>query len=195
MWITWQSISLQLAVLELLFLKGLFFKAKTLINNFVKCLLKNTLWQLFRSLQVYSKPYSGVKTSILILDKSLAKKTNSIAFFKIENDGFGLGAQRREIDKNDLPQARTEINEYIFRLRNGKQVEEFQFTLGLIVKKEKVSANYEYNLSGERYRENGVMSHIFPLVRIGDVCTINPRKNQLLNWMLKCQFPSFQWLI
>ncbi len=49
-------------------------------------------------------PYSGVKTSILILDKSLARQSDTIAFFKVENDGFGLGAQRRAIDKNDLPQ-------------------------------------------------------------------------------------------
>jgi len=50
-------------------------------------------------------PYSGVKTSILLLDKKLAKHTNKILFVKVENDGFDLGAQRREIDKNDLPNA------------------------------------------------------------------------------------------
>src|SRR4030042_712592 len=81
-------------------------------------------------------PYSGVKTSILILDKTLARKTSTIAFFKIENDGFGLGAQRREIDKNDLPQARAEIAEYLRRLRAGESVEGVQPTLGLIVREE-----------------------------------------------------------
>ena len=80
-------------------------------------------------------PYSGVKTSILILDKSLAKRTSTIAFFKVENDGFGLGAQRREIDKNDLPQAYAEIAEYLRRVRAGESVEDFQPTLGLIVAK------------------------------------------------------------
>ena len=54
-------------------------------------------------------PYSGVKTSILILDRPLAKKANSIAFFKVENDGYGLGAQRRPIDKNDLPTVQQEL--------------------------------------------------------------------------------------
>jgi type I restriction enzyme M protein len=98
-------------------------------------------------------PYAGVKTSILILDKSLARKANTIAFFKVENDGFGLGAQRREIDKNDLPQVQGEIGEYLRRLRAGESVEDFQPTLGLIVEKEKVAANGDYNLSGERYRE------------------------------------------
>ena len=36
-------------------------------------------------------PYSGVKTSILFLDRALAKRTNRIAFFKVEKDGFDLG--------------------------------------------------------------------------------------------------------
>ena len=41
------------------------------------------------------KPYSGVKTSILVLDRALARRTDRIAFFKVENDGFDLGDQRR----------------------------------------------------------------------------------------------------
>ena len=67
-----------------------------------------------------------MKTSILIFDKSLARQAQTIGFFKIENDGFGLGAQRREIDKNDLPQARAAIAEYLRRLRSRESVEDFQ---------------------------------------------------------------------
>ncbi|MFN8268267.1 MAG: N-6 DNA methylase [Chitinophagales bacterium] len=58
------------------------------------------------------QPYSGVKTSVLLLDKKLAKKSKHILFLKIENDGFDLGAQRREIDKNDLPLALQILEEY-----------------------------------------------------------------------------------
>ena len=126
-------------------------------------------------------PYSGVKTSILIFDKSLAKKADCIAFFKVENDGFNLGAQRRAIDKNDLPQVQAEAGEYLRRLRAAEPLDDFQTTLGLIVKKEKITANGDYNLSGERYREVNVRTHAFPLLRIGDICTINPRRNQLDN--------------
>ena len=50
-------------------------------------------------------PYSGVKTTILFLDRERAKKTDKILFVKIQNDGYDLGAQRREIAKNDLPKA------------------------------------------------------------------------------------------
>ena len=90
----------------------------------------------------------------------------------MQNDGFGLGAQRREIEKNDLPQATREIAEYLRRLRAGEPLDSFNPTLGLIVKKEKIAANGDWNLSGERYRENGQRSSDSPLFRFEEVCTL-----------------------
>ena len=116
------------------------------------------------------QPYSGVKTSILMLDKSLAKKTDRVAFFKIDNDGYDLGAQRRAIEKNDLPQARAEIAEYLRRLRAGEAVADYQPSLGLIIEKEKIAADGEYNLSGERYREVSTRSARWPLIELRDIC-------------------------
>ena len=51
------------------------------------------------------KPYSGVKTSILLLDKKLARQTKKILFLKITADGFDLGDKRNPIEANDLPEA------------------------------------------------------------------------------------------
>ncbi len=65
---------------------------------------KNYLWAVVSLPAGVFNPYAGVKTSILFLDKNLAKKTNQILFIKVNADGFDLGAQRRPIDKNDLPQ-------------------------------------------------------------------------------------------
>ena len=112
-------------------------------------------------------PYSGVKTSILILDKALAKRADHIAFFKVENDGFALGPHRRQIGFNDLPQAQTELSEYLRRLRGGRPLDGFQPALGVVVEKGKIAAD-DYNLSGERYRENEESHHRFPMVSIGD---------------------------
>ena len=128
-------------------------------------------------------PYSAVKTSILILDKSLAKKTDRIAFFKIENDGFNLGAQRKSIDKNDLPRVQTEITEYLRRLLASESVDDFKTTLGLIVEKEKISDKGEYNLSGQRYRESVPHVSRYPMVSIGDICDlINGRAFKPEDW-------------
>jgi len=43
-------------------------------------------------------------------------------------------------------------------------------TSGLIVTKEKIAANGEYNLSGERYREGTISNATFPFVAISEVC-------------------------
>ena len=159
--------------------EGIIFQSQTAYKQLRKMLVEEYLVAVISLPAGVFNPYSGVKTSILILDKSLAKQTDTIAFFKIENDGFGLGAQRRKIDKNDLPQVQAEIADYLRKLRAREPVDELQPILGLIVPKEKIALNAEYNLSGERYREASTQTHAFPLVRIGDICTINPRKSQL----------------
>ena len=117
-------------------------------------------------------PYSGVKTSILVLDRVLARKTGHIAFFKMENDGFDLGAQRRPTDRNDLPQVQAELGDYLRRLRSGEPLDDFQPTLGLVVKKARVAEGGEYNLSGDRYRENNMQFSHFPLVPLGQVAEV-----------------------
>ncbi len=58
------------------------------------------------------QPYSGVKTSVLILDKELNAKSDEIFFAKVENDGFSLGAQRTEISSNDLPEIVSRIQNF-----------------------------------------------------------------------------------
>ena len=131
------------------------------------------------------KPYSGVKTSILILDKPLSRRTDSIAFFKVENDGFELGDQRRPIDANDLPQAQAELAEYLNRLRNRAPLDGFNPSLGLIVKKARIAADGEYFLNGERYREvKETRNSKYSLVPFQDVCTLEygaslPQKNRV----------------
>ena len=148
------------------------------------------------------KPYSGVKTSILILDRTLARHTDSIAFFKVEHDGFDLGAQRRPIDKNDLPQVQQAVREYLnMDRRDGgtdmnmdgqdgqdkdrkRQVQESRTSYAsmldqfieqgaaLIVEKEQLAANGDYNLSGERYRQQERLLHTkWPTVVLEEICS------------------------
>jgi type I restriction enzyme M protein len=96
-------------------------------------------------------PYSGVKTSILWLDKSLAKKTDKIFFVKIENDGFDLGAQRRAVKGNDLPTALQKTLDYRNHINVGK-IYDLELQDGFsLVKKTDVGCTGDYNLSGDRY--------------------------------------------
>jgi len=152
--------------------EGIIFQSQNAYKQLRKMLVEEYLVAVVSLPAGVFNPYSGVKTSILILDKSLAKKADTIAFFKIENDGYNLGAQRRPINKDDLPQARAEIAEYLHRLRSDESVEDFEPTLGLVVTKEKIAANGDYNLSVERYREGIARTSNYPMVPIGDICEL-----------------------
>jgi type I restriction enzyme M protein len=152
--------------------EGIIFQSQTAYKRLRKLLVDEYLVAVVSLPAGCFNPYSGVKTSILFLDKALAKQADSIAFFKVEHDGYGLGAQRRAIDKDDLPQARAELTEYFHRLRARKTLEDFQPTLGLVASKEKIAANGDYNLSGERYREGAARASYFPNVPLGEVCDL-----------------------
>ena len=129
-------------------------------------------WRSFRLPGGVFNPYSGVKTSILILDKVLAPKTDYVAFFKVENDGYDLGAQRRSISQDDLPAVADEVNEYLSRLRAGESLDDFVPQTGLLVAKDRITADGEYNLSGERYREHDARVHHFPMVPLGQIAQL-----------------------
>ena len=149
--------------------EGIIFQSQTAYQGLRKMLVENALVAVVSLPAGCFNPYSGVKTSILIIDKSLAKHAGTIAFFKVENDGFGLGAQRRAIDRNDLPQVQEELATYLQALRVKTSSDMLAFTTGLIVPKEKVAENGDYNLSGERYREGALSVSVWPFVTVGEV--------------------------
>lgn len=148
--------------------EGIIFQSQTAYKDLRKMLVENSLVAVISLPAGVFNPYSGVKTSILILDKSLAKQSNSIAFFKVENDGFGLGAQRRPNAGGQLSQVKLELSQYLQALRIQQPTINLQPELGLIIPKEKVAANVDYCLSGERYREGIANNHSFPLISLGE---------------------------
>ncbi len=154
--------------------EGIIFQSQTAYKNLRKMLVENSLVAVISLPAGVFNPYSGVKTSILILDKSLTKQSNSIAFFKVENDGFGLGAQRRANAGGQLAQVKLELTEYLQTLRSQQPINNLQPTLGLIVPKTKISAYGDYNLNGERYRESTSTLSEYPHVSLSDICEINP---------------------
>ncbi len=94
------------------------------------------------------QPYSGVKTSILFMDRDFAKTCDSILFVEVQNDGFDLGAQRNPIEKNDLPNVIEQIKMY----QDGKDM----ILSGnvIITKKIDIAKTGDFNLSRTRYTQN-----------------------------------------
>jgi type I restriction enzyme M protein len=128
------------------------------------------------------QPYSGVKTSILWLDKVLAKKTDKILFVKIENDGFDLGAQRRAIKLNDLPVTSKRIITYKHFLQTNEKID---FTGCFLVPKKRIAESSDNNLSCDRYQvKKAEIIGNYPLTRIGDLCNVQSGfafKSELFN--------------
>jgi type I restriction enzyme M protein len=169
--------------------EGIIFQSQTAYKDLRKILVENFLVAVISLPAGCFNPYSGVKTSILLLDKSRARQSDTIAFFKVENDGFGLGAQRRAIEKNDLPQVQAALDAYLNMDGQDKQDQAtalnsscpscasmleslVQSGTALIVPKEKIAANGDYNLSGERYREGDARTSNYAMVPIGEICEL-----------------------
>ena len=164
--------------------EGIIFQSQNAYKQLRRSLLDESLVAVISLPGGVFNPYSGVKTSILILDKVLAPKTDQIAFFKVENDGYDLGVQRRPIAKDDIPVVTQEINEYLRRLRECEEMEGYQPGMGHIIGKSKINADGEYNLSGERYRLAEARASKYEMMPFGEVCTLEygaslPKKSRV----------------
>ena len=153
--------------------EGVIFQGATAYKALRKMLVENYLYAVVSLPAGIFNPYSGVKTSILLMDRQLSKKTDSVLFVKIENDGFGLGAQRREIDKNDLPDSVNVIKDYVTAVRNGKTeafITDEKPCGALLVKREQLAENGEYNLTADRYRTVETRKNQkWPLIEVSDL--------------------------
>lgn len=141
--------------------EGVIFQSQTAYKNLRKMLVEDYLWAVISLPAGVFNPYSGVKTSILLMDRALAKRIDRILFVKIINDGFDLGAQRRPIEKNDLPEA----------LQVIQNCDTYGSGLTHFVEKSKIAESGDWNLSGERYKINDELGMSnYELVKIGDIC-------------------------
>ena len=109
---------------------------------------------------------------ILLLDRNIAKQSDSILFVKIENDGFDLGAQRRPNDKSDLPNAFNVISKYKAMILN-KDKTKLNNSLCSIVEKKEIVKDNGFPLTGDRYKTSKVLtSNVWPMVSLNKVCEI-----------------------
>lgn len=145
--------------------EGIIFQSGTAYKSLRKTLVEKYLVGVISLPSGVFNPYSGVKTSILILDKELSQKTDKIFFGNIENDGYDLGSQRREIDKNDLPIFEKEVSKYLEGLRNGKSIESEKLTF---VPKNEILGSKDIGLSYERYSTSNRIITKFEKILLGN---------------------------
>ena len=150
--------------------EGVIFKTDSAFVKLRKMLINdNYLYGVISLPQGVFNPYSGVKTSILLLDKVIAKLTDKILFAKIENDGFSLGAQRRPIEGSQLKSIASAIKDFRTKIHRNEECA----SNAIITLVEKTKIKGTFNLCIENYINTiGQLSCHYRLVKLGDVCDI-----------------------
>ena len=152
--------------------EGVVFQSANAYKNLRKMLVEeNYLYAAISLPAGVFNPYSGVKTSVLLFDKALARKTDKILFVKMNNDGFDLGAQRRPIDKNDIPVIVDTVKRFISCVSTETE-SDFVDEIGLssVVNKSRIAEN-DYILVGDRYKSTVAQKSEWPMVELGAICS------------------------
>jgi len=149
--------------------EGMLFQKREAYKEIRKMLIMDALVAIVSLPPGCFNPYSGVRTSILFLDKELACNSESVAFFRAENDGFHLGRRRMKIAKDDLPHIQKEISEYFDILRRGLPVDPDRLRYGKVVPKTEITKDGDFNLSDRKYHRIPQRPTIYPKVPLGDL--------------------------
>ena len=143
--------------------EGIIFQTGNAYKTLRKKLVEDSLVGVISLPAGVFQPYSGVKTSILILDKELNQKFDSIFFGKVENDGFSLGAQRTRISKNDLPTVISRFREFLLG----------NFSLDECVEIKLILESSDYSLSAGKYQASSAdLNSDYPVIALRKICEI-----------------------
>ncbi|MDR1818587.1 MAG: N-6 DNA methylase [Puniceicoccales bacterium] len=124
------------------------------------------------------KPYTGIKTSILFLDRRIARDRGKTLFVNIANDGFDLGNKRTPIRRNDLPAAVKLLREWLapdadaaaFEARLAEQKQKNPRVL--VVSRDTLLDKPDATLSFERFARTASANPRYRRVTLGEVCKI-----------------------
>ena len=150
--------------------EGIIFQSQNAYKQLRRMLVENYLWAVVSLPAGVFNPYSGVKTSILLLDRNLAKRTDAVLFVKIENEGFGLGAQRRKIEGDELPEALKTLLAW----KNTRKMTKGD--MAHAVSRKRLLKSPDCSFAGDRYRPTIARGNgHWPIVPLGTVAAINRR--------------------
>jgi type I restriction enzyme M protein len=161
--------------------EGIIFQGGNAYKQLRRMLVENYLWAVVSLPAGVFNPYSGVKTSILFLDKNMARRASDVLFVKIENDGFDLGAQRRAKDGSQIEEATHILCDFCTSCGKGdwpQKAQKAQKGLWLAVGRKRLLESPDVNLSGDRYRVVAARhTGKWPMVKLEDVFqTVTPPK-------------------
>lgn len=187
--------------------EGVIFQSGKAYKELRKNLVDNYLYAVVSLPAGVFNPYSGVKTSILLLDKELAKHRDDILFIKIDNDGFNLGAQRQKINGEQFSDSvallkeycgkgfigQSGLDNYLENIASQDAVGKFTKVLSaIIVPRKKIAESGDCNLSGDRYRITTDYTNTkWPMVELKELCEITTGKKDVNEGNPNGEYPFF----
>ena len=154
--------------------EGIIFQTGKAYKELRKKLVENGLIGVISLPSGVFQPYSGVKTSILLVNKS--KKTEHLFFAEVKNDGFSLGSHRKPIELNDLPKIKSEIIKENF-IKNIKQI-----------LKQDLDQDYSFNFKNLQI-EN--LTSSYEIDQLKNLCQIKTGKKDVNQGNPDGEFPFF----
>jgi type I restriction enzyme M protein len=151
--------------------EGIIFQSQTAYTQLRKMLVEEYLVAVVSLPQGVFNPYSGVKTSILFIDKARTRKASDILFVRVDDDGYDLGATRKHRGDGDLPTVARFIGEWFNAIDTGNlDVVPAVRDRALRVSRAEIAATRDYRLTADTYRQVvNHTGHAFPWVRLGDL--------------------------
>ena len=153
--------------------EGIVFQTSSAYLDLRKNLIENSLIGVISLPSGIFNPYAGVKTSILLLDKKLAKEKDDVLFVELSNDGYSLGTQRKPISGNEIPDIITIVKNY----KNGKKI---KCDKAFVVPKKELLTE-DYSLSLNKYKEDEIEEIVYekPEIILDNIISIEDdfRKN------------------
>jgi len=172
--------------------EGIIFQSANAYKDLRKLLIEDGLFAVVSLPSGVFNPYSGVKTSILFFDNSIAGKIDYLLFSKVSHDGYDLGAQRRvDYDNNDLPEVKNTLIAFREYVTSGCKETKNIYLKQLIEHinnqenedglfgsycdkyayiKKKVIADNNYNLSADIYKKGKTYTNSkWDMVELGEL--------------------------
>jgi type I restriction enzyme M protein len=149
--------------------EGIVFQNGVAYKNLRKNLISNSLIAVISMPAGVFQPYSGVKTSILILDKKKNKSTENIYFINVENDGYSLNSNRNKIEGGQLEFVKSEfLNNFKNKNKNIKSLT-----------KRNLLDDENFSLLPSSYEDYSFTSKKYSSFKLKDICNIKTGKKDV----------------
>ena len=122
--------------------EGIIFQSNIAYKQVRKTLVDKSLIGIISLPPGIFNPYSGVKTSLLILDKERSKKEENIFFGIIESDGFTLTSSRKRNKDDDLGRIFLQIENFLKKRKISEDKKFFQVNKSDILKNSDISFSF-----------------------------------------------------